>query len=49
MLVEVDSSQITGRMSFPKMLSGGPTILVIAIAFCIASRLGTSSPKTSER
>ena len=49
MLVEVDSSQITGRISFPKTLSGGPTTLVIPIAFCIANRLGASSPSARER
>ena len=47
--VEVDSSQITGRISCPNRCSGGPTIRVIPSAFCMARRLGTSSPSTRER
>jgi hypothetical protein len=49
MFVEAESSQITGRISCPNNRSGGPTTLVIPSAFCMASRLGASSPSTSER
>ena len=47
--VDTESSQITGRMSVPNTFSGGPTIRVRPSAFCMARRLGASSPSTSER
>ena len=47
--METDSNQITGRIRRPNTFSGGPTILVMARAFCMARRLGTSSPSTRER
>jgi hypothetical protein len=47
--VDTDSSQMTGRMSVAKTLSGGARIFVKPTERCMARRLGTSSPRTRER
>ena len=48
-LVDIDSSQTTGRITLATMSSTGETNSEIPSVRCSASRLGTSSPNTSER
>ena len=48
-LVESDSNQITGRMSFANPFSTGATVYAKAALRWMARRLGTSSPSTSDR
>src|SRR5690606_11159658 len=43
--VELDSSQMTGRMMLANRSSGGPTASALVDARCSASRFGTSSPQ----
>ena len=48
-LDDVSMTQMTGVMSLANMSSGGATITDTRLAFCMAMRLGTSSPNTRLR
>ena len=48
-LVESDSSQMTGVITVANVPSGGAKTLATPTERCSASRLGTSSPRTSDR
>ena len=45
-LDEVSMTQMTGVMSLANISNGGATITDTRLAFCMAMRLGTSSPNT---